>query len=155
MQQDGIRWDISVWHLYGDDPEWAFKTLAEFKRPIWVTEFNNPYGSQRSEQQQAEGLAQAMTRLRSLQRRYDIEAAHIYELMDEPYWAPSFEAFMGLVRLVREGEQGWTAGNPKPAYHAVKQLIRGANTMPAIARNCDLDAHVRLAAAPRVQVSYA
>ena len=42
MQQDGIRWDISVWHMYGSDPEWAFKTLAGFKRPIWVTEFNHP-----------------------------------------------------------------------------------------------------------------
>ena len=48
MEQDGIRWDISVWHMYGSDPEWAFKTLAGFKRPIWVTEFNHPGGGQRS-----------------------------------------------------------------------------------------------------------
>ena len=25
MAQDGIRWDISVWHMYGSDPEWAFR----------------------------------------------------------------------------------------------------------------------------------
>ena len=41
MQRDGIQWDISVWHLYGDDPEWAFKVLKGYGHPIWVTEFNN------------------------------------------------------------------------------------------------------------------
>lgn len=155
MQQDGIRWDISVWHLYGDDPEWAFKILAEFKRPIWVTEFNNPYGSQKSEQSQVDGITHAINRLRSLSHRYNIEAAHIYELLDEPYWAPSFEAFMGLVRMVSAGEHGWRTGDPKPAYHVVKQLIRGGNTAPSVARKCDLGAHVRLGSTTRNRVSYA
>ena len=47
MQQDGIQWDISVWHMYGQDPGRAFKTLSGYKRPIWVTEFNHPFGSQK------------------------------------------------------------------------------------------------------------
>ncbi len=41
MQADGIEWDISVWHSYGQNPEWAFKHLVKFQRPIWVTEFNH------------------------------------------------------------------------------------------------------------------
>jgi len=82
MKRDGIAWDISVWHMYGEDPEPAFKVLAGYGKPIWVTEFNNPYGSRSGEQQQAEGLAQSMVRLRALQRRYKVEAAYVYELLD-------------------------------------------------------------------------
>ncbi|CCF00148.1 hypothetical membrane-anchored protein (plasmid) [Sinorhizobium fredii HH103] len=138
MRQDGITWDISVWHMYGEDPEWAFKTLAEYGHPIWVTEFNNPYGSQRSEQQQAEGVKQAMMRLRELQGKYKVEAAHVYELLDETYWAPSYEAHMGLVRLVANGHDGWTLGEPKPAYIAVRDIIRGQRPLPRPRRDCDM-----------------
>lgn len=127
MQRDGIEWDISVWHMYGDNPEWAFKKLATYNRPIWVTEFNNPLGSQRSEEEQVSGLVKQMTRLRELQKVYDVEAAHIYELLDETYWAPDYEAFMGLVRLEKNGAGGWRLGGPKPAYSVVQQLIRGGS----------------------------
>ena len=88
MRQDGIAWDISVWHLYGEDPEWAFKLLAAHGKPIWVTEMNHPRGSEPGEQQQADGMRRWMTRLAELAPRYNVEAAHIYELLDEPYWAP-------------------------------------------------------------------
>jgi hypothetical protein len=138
IHNDGIKWDISVWHTYGEDPEWAFEKIARYNRPIWVTEFNNPYGSQRSERQQAEGLKQAMARLQELQGRYKVEAAHIYELLDETYWAPSYEAFMGLVRLKVTDKGGWTTGEPKPAYFAVRDLIRGPRLLPKPQRDCSL-----------------
>lgn len=138
MRQDGIKWDISVWHMYGQDPEWAFKRLAEYGRPIWVTEFNNPLGSQRSAQEQADGLKRAMTRLRELQDRYKVEAAHIYELLDETYWAPSYEAQMGLIKLVAKSDGGWTTGEPKPAYAAVRDLILGKRPLPRPRRDCDI-----------------
>ncbi|WP_353646463.1 DUF4214 domain-containing protein [Mesorhizobium sp. WSM2239] len=138
MQQDGIEWDISVWHMYGGDPEPAFEKLASYGKPIWVTEFNNPYGSQRGESQQAEGLVHTMKRLLELQDAYKVEAAHIYELLDESYWAPDFEAYMGLVRLVGSVERGWTAGGPKPAYFAAKDLIRGPQPPAVPRRDCDL-----------------
>ncbi|MEZ0000119.1 DUF4214 domain-containing protein [Sinorhizobium fredii] len=138
MRQDGIKWDISVWHMYGDDPEWAFKQLARYGHPIWVTEFNNPFGSQRSEEQQADGLRQAMARLRELQAKYNVEAAHIYELLDETYWAPSFEAHMGLIRLIAKSDGGWKIGEPKPAYAAVRDFIRGARPAPRPRRDCDM-----------------
>lgn len=138
MRRDGVAWDISVWHMYGEDPEPAFKVLARYGKPIWVTEFNNPYGSRSGEQQQAEGLAQSMVRLRALQRRYKVEAAYIYELLDETYWAPDFEASMGLVRLVGSAEQGWRAAGPKAAYVAARGLIRGPQPMREPRRDCDL-----------------
>lgn len=136
MKADGIQWDISVWHMYGQDPEWAFKILAGYGKPIWVTELNHPYGSQNGEQEQADGLAQSMARLVELEKPYRVEAVHIYELLDETYWAPHFEAYMGLVGLSGSKEKGWAISQPKPSYEAVRQVIRGPRAAPA--RDCSL-----------------
>lgn len=155
LQQDGIRWDISVWHYYGDDPEWAFKALAAYKKPIWVTEFNNPYGSQNGEKEQAEGIKNLMARLRELGEKYNVEAAHIYELFDEPYWAPDFEAVMGLVRVVPNGKGGWRVGDAKPAYFAVKEQIRGGTLPIVVQRQCEPSAFDRLDATQTMQIAYA
>jgi hypothetical protein len=132
MKKDGIRWDISVWHIYGEDPEWAFKRLAGYGHPIWITEFNNPYGSQRGDDQQVAGLKSMMERLKELAPTYKVQAAFVYELMDEPYWAPDYEAYMGLVRVVPRPDGGWRTGEPKPAYATVREFIRGASrSVPA------------------------
>jgi hypothetical protein len=141
MKQDGIDWDISVWHMYGEDPEWAFSEIAAYGKPIWVTEFNNPFGSQHSEHEQADGLRQTMTRLRELEDKYAVEAGHIYELFDETYWAPDFEAYMGLVRLVPDPafEGRWLVGEPKPAYTMVRDFIRGPRPLPKPHRDCDIE----------------
>ncbi len=156
MQADGIDWDISVWHIYGEDPEWAFRKIASYGRPIWVTEFNNPLGSQRSARQQEVGLKGMMTRLGKLQAQYDIEAAYIYELLDEPYWAPGHEAQMGLVEVVANPAGGWMLGEPKPAYAAVREHIRGKSPLPDPARDrtCDLNAQNREGAAHARKAQY-
>lgn len=125
LSADGVPWDISVWHIYGEDPEWAFEHLARYKRPIWVTEVNHPLGSQDGEAAQAEGLRRIMTRLGELSERFGVEAAHIYQLLDEPYWAPSFEAVMGLVPLAPTAEGGWRVLAPKPAYSVARDIIAG------------------------------
>jgi hypothetical protein len=155
MEQDGIRWDISVWHMYGSDPEWAFKTIAGFKRPIWVTEFNHPLGGKISAKAQADGLVRAMTRLRQLRHAYDVEAAHVYELMDETYWAPSFEASMGLVTLVSDEKGGWAPGERKPAFGAVKRTIAGFVPVEDAVTDCHLNPSNRLDAPAAMVVSYA
>jgi hypothetical protein len=131
MRQDGIEWDISVWHFYGEDPEWGFKRVAAFGKPIWVTEVNHPLGSQKGTVEQAAGLKQIMTRFRALQDQYRVEAAHIYELLDEPYWAPSFEAVMGLVYLDKDEKGKWKTSGRKPAYCVVKSLLRGGFRLAA------------------------
>lgn len=137
MEQDGIKWDISVWHLYGEDPEPALKEMAKYGKPVWLTEFNHAEGSKKSVEAQAAGLARWIARFRELAPRYRIEAAHIYELLDETYWAPSGEAYMGLLELEKI-EGGWRVGRPKPAYEVVKRLVRtspettaGINSGPA------------------------
>ncbi|MBS7542939.1 glycosyl hydrolase [Ancylobacter oerskovii] len=125
LAKDGIGWDISVWHMYGEDPEPAFKHLATFGKPIWVTEFNQPYGSERGAEEQTQGLLNWMKRLDELSGPYKVEAAHIYELFDEPYWAPSYEAFMGLHGLTPRPGGGWQPSEPKPAFLAVQAFIAG------------------------------
>ncbi|WP_181705389.1 DUF4214 domain-containing protein [Chthonobacter rhizosphaerae] len=137
MKEDGIDWDITVWHMYGADPEWAFQALKAYGRPIWVTEFNHPAGSQNGEAEQAEGLTRWMKRLADLADLYDVEAAHVYQLLDEPYWEPSHEAHMGLVRVARAGS-GWALRAPKPAYEAVREAIRGPRPSAVARRSCDL-----------------
>jgi hypothetical protein len=125
LAADGVPWDISVWHIYGEDPEWAFAKLAEYGRPIWITEVSHPYGSRDGDAAQAEGLRRMLARLGDLADRFDIEAAHVYELLDEPYWAPSFEASMGLVRIGPTPEGGWRVLGPKPAYFAARPVQTG------------------------------
>lgn len=129
MRRDGIAWDISVWHIYGEDPEWALKTLSGFGRPIWITELNHPHGSTESEQAQADGLQRMMKRLQALSATYRIEAVHIYELLDEPYWFPSSEGAMGLYKLdklppVAGAGTGsiWRLGAAKRAAQVVRDV---------------------------------
>lgn len=151
MKRDGIRWDISVWHTYGQDPEPAFTVLAGYGHPIWVTEFNQPYGSQNGAQQQADGLGIVMNRLLDLRDKYDVEAAYIYELLDEPYWAPDYQAVMGLVQLA-PGESGrWKIGEPKPAFAVVKAVIGEAGPR----RSCDLKALTSEDPGASRQINYA
>ena len=136
MRADGIEWDISVWHMYGEDPEEAFKQLASYGVPIWVTEINHPKGSQDGARKQADGLIRWMKRLEELAALYPVEQAHIYELLDETYWAPDFEAYMGLVELHGSTQDGWKTGGPKPAYAAVRQFLRDPHAAPR--PSCDI-----------------
>lgn len=128
-RDSGVDWDISVWHTYGQDPEWGFKALAKFGKPIWVTEMNHPLGSAKDgEDGQARGLENQMVLIRKLAPRYDVEAAFIYELLDETYWAPNFEAYMGLVQLKKDEGGAWVTGDHKVAYQTVRRVIAlGAN----------------------------
>lgn len=143
MYNDGANWDISIWHMYGQDPEWALKKLVKYGHPIWITEFNYPLGSTSSEKEQADGLADAMAMLRRYQPTYNIQAAHIYELLDEPYWAPNYEAFMGLIRIQKSDVDQTPVTIPKLAYQRVKQLIAAeapsAGTRPVVAGKPDGD----------------
>ena len=125
LRDSGVDWDISVWHMYGEDPENGFKHMATFGKPIWVTEFQvSPTGGADAEAKQAKGLEDMITGLRRLAPTYHVEAAFIYELLDEAYWAPSNEALMGLVRLRKTDGGGWALADRKPSFDAVKRSIQ-------------------------------
>lgn len=117
--EDGLNWDISVWHMYGQDPEWAFKMIAPLGKPIWITEFNGGANGD-----QAAETAKWIHRIRQLAPTYDVTGAFFYELLDESYWGKGYEATSGLVRLVKDGHGGWMAGPEKPAYAAFKHAIK-------------------------------
>jgi hypothetical protein len=120
---DGLAWEINVWHLYGEDPEWAFKMLQPIGKPIWITEYGEAGAGPNGEAAQAKALAYWIHRIAALAGRYDIEAAFLYELMDESYWGASNEARMGVVRLVKDKAGHWTVGPRKPAFAAVADAI--------------------------------
>lgn len=135
LKNDGIDWDVTVWHHYEGNPEWALKRLTAFDRPIWITEFNHPYGSSRDgEDGQAHGLRSSLKLLLDLSQRYRIEGVFIYELLDQTYWAPSFEASMGLVRLVKNDRGAWKLGGHKAAYDIIKRVIATEGERVAAAR---------------------
>jgi hypothetical protein len=117
FKEDGLNWDISVWHMYGQDPEWAFKLIAPLGKPIWITEFNGGGGDQ------AAGATKWIRRIQQLAPAYRVEGAFFYELLDESYWGSGYEATSGLVRLLKNGHGGWMAGPPKPAYEAFKRAV--------------------------------
>lgn len=160
MKQDGIAWDISVWHAYGKDMQWGLERVSVFGKPIWVTEFNHPNGSQKGTVAQARGLAELIAELRALRAKFRIEAAHIYELIDETYWAPDYEAFMGLVYLNRRADKTWVVDGEKPAYCMAKKLFREhsspvVSTAVKVARRCDVCLHDIRHATPAQLVAYA
>ena len=89
-----------------------------------MTEFNHPLGSSEGEMPQAEGIRHWMVRLKDLSAAYNVKGAFIYELLDESYWEPSFEARMGLVRLEKQ-ETGWRLGGNKLVFYAAASVIGG------------------------------
>lgn len=118
LRDDGVKWDISVWHFYGEDPEWALQQLAAYGKPVWITEFNN--GNEPGDTVDAgRGIAKWMTRLKALSAMYPLEAAFIYELLDEPYWTDN-EGKMGLVSVFPDKSGALTATAPKPAFDMVR-----------------------------------
>ena len=125
MTQDGVAWDISVWHYYGCDVDdgavGLMQHVANFGKPIWITEFNcSSY--QQGEDVQAAGLQRLMTKFRSLRTTLRVEAAFIYELLDEPYWS-GYEAEMGIVRQARNAQGQWAVAGNKKAFGMVQSLI--------------------------------
>jgi hypothetical protein len=123
FKQDGLGWDISIWHLYSEDPEWAFKLLAPLGKPIWITEVGHPGEGPEGEAAQATSLTHWIDRIAALAPIYHVEAAFFYELMDESYWGASYEARMGLVRLVKNAAGQWTMGPRKAAFTAIHNAL--------------------------------
>jgi hypothetical protein len=120
--QDGIAWDVSVWHMYAFDQIAQLERVASYGKPIWITEFNNPNGSQQGERAQADGLAALIAQYRSVRTRLRVESAAIYELLDEPYWQ-GFEAEMGLVHMKKDAAGRWSIGDVKTAFTTVQSAI--------------------------------
>lgn len=129
MRRDGIGWDITVWHLYSDDPEKSFSELTRYGKPIWVTEFSDPLPpGPTDEAVRKVRLRRLMDKLSALSARYRVEAAFVYELLDEPYWGDTPEAHYGLLKLKRS-PNGWQIAAPSSTYFTV-QAVTGGSGFP-------------------------
>jgi hypothetical protein len=123
---DGVGWDVSVWHLYGEttDLAWALDHLARFGKPVWITEINADGGDAKGEAEQAATLERMLARIRALAPAGRVEAAFFYELLDEPYWS-GVEAHMGAATLERDGAGGWRIGRRKPVFDVLRAAAGG------------------------------
>ena len=102
---DGLRWDITGEHWYsGGKNIQAIPCMVgltnklellhtKFGKPIWITEWNYNEGS--SKTAMASLLTTTMSVWNAVAQQYDIEAAHIYELYDQPGLA-GMEAVYGI-----------------------------------------------------------
>lgn len=92
LARDGVRWDITSEHYYAapkatdimPGADALFAKLAQFGRPIVMTEFNQQQGSLLSPADQTATLTNMMTAMATLAPKYNIVGAYIYELLDEP-----------------------------------------------------------------------
>jgi hypothetical protein len=64
--------------------------------------------------------------LRDNRERYTIEAAHVYELLDEPYWS-GYESVMGLWKVERGPAGTWRVAQPKRAFYEVREIVRDSH----------------------------
>jgi hypothetical protein len=122
LKNDGVEWDISVWHQYSEDADWAYEKLQAYGKPIWITEFSPPNADRPdAEALRPVRLEAMMRKIQKNAAKYRIEAAFIYELLDEPYWTNSPEARFGLLTLTRS-ESAWRIAAPHPSAATVQRI---------------------------------
>ncbi|MDP9090786.1 MAG: glycoside hydrolase family protein [Pseudomonadota bacterium] len=118
LWEDGVRWDITAVHWYSDqgDIEHAgckganvAAIHASFGRPVWVTEFNYKELGTAA----ATWIPSFMSQIRGAASNYRIEAAFVYELLDEPS-LQGLEAHFGIL------DQN---GNAKAQFQAVAKNL--------------------------------
>ena len=128
LASDGVSWDITGETYYighGDtqipqELDGVFSQLAQFNRPILVTEFNQFEGSLLSPTEEANTLVAMMSTMKELAAKYDIIGGYIYELVDEPPLTGG-EAHYGLASQM---------GSLNPAGLAVQQYLASLYTVP-------------------------
>jgi hypothetical protein len=124
LAADGVQWDISGLHWYSGDGDLTdvggvnvLAELASFGHPIEITELNETNGHLSSVQMEASYLSTTMSQIDGLSSTYDITAAYIYELLDQPALSGG-EATYGLanatgtINAAGEAVESFLASNP-------------------------------------------
>jgi Glycosyl hydrolase catalytic core len=119
LWEDGVRWDITAIHWYSSQGNFekagcrsanVAQIHAAFGRPVWITEFNSNEAAKNGDGAAAAAwLVSFIDQVRQVSAKYNIHAAFIYELLDEPN-LKGMESHFGIA----DGD-----GSPKPAYPAV------------------------------------
>lgn len=95
LWEDGVRWDITAFHWYSNQGNVEHAGCggganvaaihANFGLPVWITEFNSKAAAASNDPvAEAAWVSDFMTQVHSTAAKYDIEAAFVYELLDEP-----------------------------------------------------------------------
>lgn len=108
LANDAVQWDITSEHYYappGSTPhidsgaDFLFGSLAQFGKPIIMTEFNQQQGYLLSQSEQVVTLVSMMNAIAALAPKYNIIGAYLYELLDEPGLDPT-EAHYGMANEI-------------------------------------------------------
>jgi len=120
LAADGVRWDITSEHYFaypgatdtamGADQ--LFARLADFGRPIVMTEFNQQQGSYWVPSEQTATLLTMMDAIEALAPKYNIIGAYVYELLDQTQLTGE-QAHYGLAN----GDGALTAGGRAVQNH--------------------------------------
>ena len=94
LWDDGVRWDITAFHWYSDQGDMekakcqsanAAAIHASFGLPVWITEYNSNIAAKNADDAAgAAWLANFIGEVRRDAAKYRIQAAFVYELLDEP-----------------------------------------------------------------------
>lgn len=128
LWNDGIRWDITALHFYSDHGDiekvkCGGANIAaihtEFGKPVWITEYNKKSSKTEDNQHEAAKWVETfIRRVKEVAPKYNIEAAFVYELFDEPE-LKNGEQFYGIVDK---------DGFPKETYKRIQNELHPANS---------------------------
>jgi hypothetical protein len=130
LAADNVKWDITGQHWYSDQGSItnvggggvnALEMLKAFGKPIWITEVSARPGTL-TNQTEGQWLTKTMADWNGLASKYNIQAAHIYELLDQPHLAPDPAAKYGVAS---------PSGALKPAGTDVKNFFENGSAVLA------------------------
>jgi hypothetical protein len=126
LWNDGIRWDITAFHWYAKQGSFeqagcnkanVAEIHASFGLPVWITEFNSDIGAKANDQPaSAAWVSAVMAQIRDVAPKYSIQAAFVYELLDEPNLTGA-ERYFGIAD---------ENGQPKATYRAIGAALTQA-----------------------------
>lgn len=115
---DGVRWDITAFHWYSDQGNIEragcqaaniAEIHASFGKPVWITEYNYRPKKDGYDQEEAEKwVAAFINQIKTIAPKYNIQAAFIYELFDEPDERGN-EKYYGIIKEGGERKKTWHA----------------------------------------------
>ncbi|MDD5320823.1 MAG: glycosyl hydrolase [Methylococcales bacterium] len=131
LWEDGLRWDITAVHWYSDHGNIekagcrnanVAKIHASFGKPIWITEFNKKSSVTEDDQEAAAvWISDFMNQINRIAPKYNIQAAFVYELFDEPTLTGG-EQFYGILNH---------NGKPKAFLHSLKHVLKSLEPGPS------------------------
>lgn len=120
---DGVRWDITAFHWYSDQGSIEragcqsaniAEIHASFGKPIWITEYNyRPKKDGYDQEEAGKWISAFINQVKTIAPKYNIQAAFIYELFDEPDEGGS-EKHYGIIK--EDGEK-------KKTWHSIKESL--------------------------------